>query len=310
MKLFNYKNNTIGKEELVLTNEEELEAELFSMRENAKTAKEKEGKSQEGDVVNIDFEGFVDGVAFEGGKGENYDLELGSGTFIPGFETQLIGYEKGAEVDVNVTFPENYQAENLKGKPALFKCKINAVKEKITPELDDAFAQMYGIPTLDNLKEVLKAQMDSKKREDAINEYLGKLINMIIEKSEIEVNDEEKESRINEMLQYYEQAMKSYGTDLDNFLKMTNQDLDTFKNTQIVPEAIKTLQMDNLIKEIAKLENIVATDEDIEKDLQAIKVQYQMLDDQFEQFKELRKNEIAFEVLRRKVSLFLYENNN
>ena len=310
MKLFNYKNNTIGKEELVLTNEEELEAELFSMREKAKTAKEKEGKSQEGDVVNIDFEGFVDGVAFEGGKGENYDLELGSGTFIPGFETQLIGYEKGAEVDVNVTFPENYQAENLKGKPALFKCKINAVKEKITPELDDAFAQMYGIPTLDNLKEVLKAQMDSRKREEAINEYLGKLINMIIEKSEIEVNDEEKESRINEMLQYYEQAMKSYGTDLDNFLKMTNQDLDTFKNTQIVPEAIKTLQMDNLIKEIAKLENIVATDEDIEKDLQAIKVQYQMLDDQFEQFKELRKNEIAFEVLRRKVSLFLYENNN
>lgn len=310
MKLANYKNNKIGKEELMLTTDEELEQELNAMVAQAKSSKEKEGKSVLGDIVNIDFEGFVDGVAFEGGKGENYDLELGSNSFIPGFEDQLVGYEKGAEVDVHVTFPTSYHAENLAGKESLFKCKIRAVKEKVTPVLNDEFALMYGIPTLDQLKTILRHQMDAKKKEDSMNSYMLKLCDAIVEASSFEIDEAKLKARIDEMVSYYGNAMKQYGTDLNGFLEMTNQTLEQFIDSQIKNEAEKSLKIDALFDEVAKVENIEVSEEEIDHSLNMIKAQYQMSDEQFNRFKKEKAKEIRFEVLRNKVSIFLFENNN
>lgn len=310
MKLANYKNNAVGKEELVLTTDEELEKELNAMVSQAKSSKEKEGKSVLGDIVTIDFEGFVDGVAFEGGKGENYDLELGSSSFIPGFEDQLVGFEKGAEVDVRVTFPTSYHAENLAGKESLFKCKIHAVKEKVTPILNDEFALMYGIPTLDQMKIILRHQMDAKKKEDSMNSYMVKLCDVIVSSSTFDIDETKLKARIDEMVAYYENAMKQYGTDLKGFLEMTNQTLEQFIDSQIKNEAEKSLKIDALFDEVAKEENIEVSEEEINHSLNMIKTQYQMSDEQFARFKEEKAKEIRFEVLRSKVSQFLYDNNN
>ena len=310
MKLANYKNNAVGKEELVLTTDEELEKELNAMVSQAKSSKEKEGKSVLGDIVTIDFEGFVDGVAFEGGKGENYDLELGSGSFIPGFEDQLVGFEKGAEVDVHVTFPTSYHAENLAGKESLFKCKIHAVKEKVTPILNDEFALMYGIPTLDQMKIILRHQMDAKKKEDSMNSYMVKLCDVIVSSSTFDIDETKLKARIDEMVAYYENAMKQYGTDINGFLEMTNQTLEQFIDSQIKNEAEKSLKIDALFDEVAKEENIEVSEEEINHSLNMIKTQYQMSDEQFNRFKEEKAKEIRFEVLRSKVSKFLYDNNN
>lgn len=310
MKLANYKNNAVGKEELVLTTDEELEKELNAMVSQAKSSKEKEGKSVLGDIVTIDFEGFVDGVAFEGGKGENYDLELGSGSFIPGFEDQLVGFEKGAEVDVHVTFPTSYHAENLAGKESLFKCKIHAVKEKVTPILNDEFALMYGIPTLEQMKIILRHQMDAKKKEDSMNSYMVKLCDVIVSSSTFDIEEAKLKARIDEMVAYYENAMKQYGTDLKGFLEMTNQTLEQFIDSQIKNEAEKSLKIDALFDEVAKEENIEVSEEEINHSLNMIKTQYQMSDEQFNRFKEEKAKEIRFEVLRSKVSQFLYDNNN
>ena len=310
MKLANYKNNAVGKEELVLTTDEELEKELNAMVSQAKSSKEKEGKSVLGDIVTIDFEGFVDGVAFEGGKGENYDLELGSGSFIPGFEDQLVGFEKGAEVDVHVTFPTSYHAENLAGKESLFKCKIHAVKEKVTSILNDEFALMYGIPTLDQMKIILRHQMDAKKKEDSMNSYMVKLCDVIVSSSTFDIEEAKLKARIDEMVAYYENAMKQYGTDLKGFLEMTNQTLEQFIDSQIKNEAEKSLKIDAIFDEVATEENIEVSEEEINHSLNMIKTQYQMSDEQFNRFKEEKAKEIRFEVLRSKVSQFLYDNNN
>ena len=270
-----------------------------------------EGRAlQNGDTAVLDFEGFVDGVAFEGGKGENYDLELGSGSFIPGFEDQLVGFEKGAEVDVHVTFPTSYHAENLAGKESLFKCKIHAVKEKVTPILNDEFALMYGIPTLDQMKIILRHQMDAKKKEDSMNSYMVKLCDVIVSSSTFDIDETKLKARIDEMVAYYENAMKQYGTDLNGFLEMTNQTLEQFIDSQIKNEAEKSLKIDALFDEVAKEENIEVSEEEINHSLNMIKTQYQMSDEQFNRFKEEKAKEIRFEVLRSKVSQFLYDNNN
>ncbi len=309
MKIANYKGLKIGRNEFVPVSKEEVNKEIEALLQSKISTKEKEGKSSNGDIVNIDFEGFLDGVAFEGGKGEKYDLELGSNSFIPGFEDALIGYEKGANVDVNVTFPEEYHEKSLAGKPVVFKCYIHSVKEKVESKLDDDLAKEFGIPTADELLKELERQMNLKKKNEEDNEYLDKLVKEILKDSTIDVEDDNVKSRIDEMVGYYEQNIAQYGMDFNTYLQMANKTLEQFRD-ELTAEAIESVQSDVLFNEIAKLEGISVTDEELEHEISLYKSYYKMDDATFEQFKNEKKNDVQSEILRRKTANILLDNNN
>ena len=188
-KFAQYKNLNLGKEKPQEVSEKELEDALNSFVARNTSFEEVDQSSELGNIVNIDFEGFVDNEAFEGGKGDQYDLELGSNTFIPGFEDQLVGYKKGDLVDVNVTFPENYQAENLKGRPAVFKCKVNAVKVKKEAKLNDELAKQNGFNNVEELKLAIKEEMKHHNEQLSLNRFFDKLCEYLITNSEIEVTN-------------------------------------------------------------------------------------------------------------------------
>ncbi len=308
MKIANYKGNTIGRNEFIPVSKDEVNKEIDNLLKSKISTKEKDGKSSNGDIVNIDFEGFLDGVAFEGGKGEKYDLELGSNSFIPGFEDALIGYEKGANVDVNVTFPEEYHEKSLAGKPVVFKCYIHSVKEKVESKLDDNLAKEFGIPTAAELMAELERQMNLKKKNEEDNEYLDKLVKEILKDSEIEVKEDAVKSRIDEMVGYYENNIAQYGMDFDSYLKMANKTIEQFRD-ELTDEAIESVKSDVLFEEIAKLENIIVSDDELDKEIGLYKSYYQMDDSTFEQFKNEKKNDVKNEILRRKTANILLENN-
>ena len=309
MKIANYKGLKIGRNEFVPVSKEEVNKEIEALLQSKISTKEKEGKSSNGDIVNIDFEGFLDGVAFEGGKGEKYDLELGSNSFIPGFEDALIGYEKGANVEVNVTFPEEYHEKSLAGKPVVFKCYIHSVKEKVESKLDDDLAKEFGIPTADELLKELERQMNLKKKNEEDNEYLDKLVKEILKDSTIDVEDDNVKSRIDEMVGYYEQNIAQYGMDFNTYLQMANKTLEQFRD-ELTAEAVESVQSDVLFNEIAALEGISVTDEELEHEIGLYKSYYKMDDATFEQFKNEKKNDVQSEILRRKTANILLDNNN
>lgn len=308
MKIANYKGLNIGKVGYVPVTEEEVNKEIDALLQSKISTVEKEGKSSLGDIVTIDFEGFLDDVPFEGGKGEKYDLELGSNSFIPGFEDALVGYEKGANVDVNVTFPEEYHAKNLAGKPVVFKCFIHAVKEKKEAVLDDNLAKEFGIPTAQELLVELERQMNLKKKNEADNEYLEKLVKKILADSDVETPEAEVKARIDEMVGYYENNIAQYGMDFDSYLKMANKTLEQFRD-ELTDEAIESVKGDVLFNEIAKLENISVSDEELDKEIQLYKNYYHMDDETFEGFKKEKSNDVKNEILRRKTANILLENN-
>ncbi len=309
MKIGQYKENKLGKVHAEEVKDEEVELEIANMLKQASTFEEVDEKSKLGSVVNIDFEGFCDGVAFDGGKGEGYDLELGSNTFIPGFEDQLVGYKKGDNVDVNVTFPENYQAENLKGKPALFKCKINAVKEKKTAVLNEEFVAQYGMKTVEDFKKELKNQMYLQKENKMLNDYLTKLLDHIVENSEIEVSEEEYSKKMQDMIDYYDRAMAQYGSNIDGYLQMINSTMEDFKK-EIKPEAIKSFKIDVIFDEVAKLENIIVTDEELNSQVALMKAQYNLTQEQIDATLASHKEDMKKDIARNKVSEFLVKNND
>ena len=259
MKIGNYKGLNIGKPEYVKVTKEEVEKEINALLASKISTKEKDGKSALGDIVTIDFEGFIGDKAFEGGKGSNYDLELGSNSFIPGFEDALVGYEKGANVDVNVTFPEDYHAPELAGKASVFKCYIHSVKEKVDAVLDDEFAKSFGIPTAEELRNELERQMNAKKKNENDNNYLDKLVKEILNNSSIDVEDDVVKARIDEMVEYYEQNIAQYGMDFNQYLQMANKTLEQFRD-ELAADALESAQSDALFSEIAKLENLNVSD--------------------------------------------------
>ncbi len=309
MKIANYKGLNIGRVGYVPVTKEEVDKEINALLQSKISTVDKEGKSSLGNIVTIDFEGFLDGVPFEGGKGEKYDLELGSNSFIPGFEDALVGYEKGANVDVNVTFPEEYHAKNLAGKPVVFKCFIHAVKEKKEAVLDDNLAKEFGIPTAQELLVELERQMNLKKKNEADNEYLEKLVKKILADSEVETPEAEVKARIDEMVGYYENNIAQYGMDFDSYLKMANKTLEQFRD-ELTDEAIESAKGDVLFNEIAKLENITVSDEELDKEIQLYKNYYRMDDETFESFKKEKSNDVKNEILRRKTANILLDNNN
>ncbi|MDE5974791.1 MAG: trigger factor, partial [Eubacterium sp.] len=260
--------------------DEDVDAELENMRDrNSRLVSVDDREAQMGDTAEIDFEGFVDGVAFDGGKGENYPLELGSGSFIPGFEEQVAGHKIDEEFDVNVTFPEEYAAE-LAGKDAVFKCKIHEIKTKEMPELDDEFVKdVSEFDTLDELKADIKKGLSEKKEADAKADFENQLIEQVVENMECEIPECMFESRTNEMVQDYSYRLQMQGIDLNTYLSYMGQDMDTFKKT-FREGAENQVKASIALEAIVDAEKIEVTDEEIDAEVAKLAEQYKMEADQ------------------------------
>lgn len=308
-KFCEYKNLKLGKDKPEVVTEEEVNNELKRLLEKNIKFVTKEDSSALHDVVNIDYEGFVDGVAFEGGKGEKYDLELGSNTFIPGFEDQLVGYKKGDKVDVKVTFPSDYHAEELKGKEAIFKCVINEVKQKEEPLLDDDFAKTFGIPTKEDLIAALRSNLEQRNDLASKNDYIKKLCDYLAENSTIAIEEEELNARIDEIISYYENMIKQYGMSMDQYLSMTRTTKEDFRKS-LANDASTSIKIDRVYEHVAQSEKFEISEEEFNDYLDYLKNYYGASDEQFAEYQKQKEDEIKKEYLRQKISQFLYENND
>ena len=257
--------------------DEDVEAELKkAQEEQARTVPVEDRPVADGDITTIDFEGFVDGVAFEGGKGTDYALTIGSHSFIDTFEEQLIGKNIGEEVEVNVTFPEEYHAEELKGKPALFKVTIKEIKVKELPELDDDFAQdVSDFDTLAEYKEDIKAKLVEKAEKVAKNEKEEKLIDAIIANSKMDIPEAMIETQQDQMVREFANRIASQGLSFDQYMQFTGMTMDAMKE-QMKPQALKRIQVRLVLEAIAAKEAFEITEEDIEKELETMASMYQM----------------------------------
>lgn len=243
----------------------------------------KEGEVAEGDVANIDFKGFVDGEAFEGGEMEGHDLEIGSGTFIPGFEDQLIGLKAGEEKDVEVTFPEEYQAEELQSKDATFKVKLNEVKEKEAKELTDEFVKeelegFEGVETADEVKKQIEEDLKNFKEQEKDYELRESLVVQAAENAKMEIPEAMVESEQQRMLQEYEQRLAQQGLNLELFEQISGQTKEDLLE-QMKDDAFKRVRTGLTLQAIAQAENIEATEEDVDNELQKLADQFQMAKD-------------------------------
>ena len=222
-----------------------------------------EREAKKGDVVNLDFEGFVDGVAFEGGKGEKFDLELGSGMFIPGFEEQLEGKNVGDECDVNVTFPEEYNEKSLAGKPAVFKCKINEIKENQKPELDDEFAKdVSEFDTIAELKADIEKKMVESKQSSADTAFQERVMDKVIENMEAEIPDAMVETQLDRVAEDFSYRLAMQGMEFESYLKMTGMTMEQFRSV-FAPQALRQVKIRLALEKVAELEGMDITEEDL-----------------------------------------------
>ena len=264
--------NTVG--------EEQVKAELDRMADRTSRMVSKEGAAEMGDTANINFEGFLNDVPFEGGKGENFDLILGSGQFIPGFEEQVVGHVAGDEFDVNVTFPEEYHAEELAGKPVVFKCRLNECKTKEMPVLDDDFAKdVSEYDTLDELKESILKELTDRAEKSAEAEIENNLIDQVVDSMEAEIPECMINQRADEMVREFEYRLRSQGLELNTYLQYTGNTMDSFRG-QFTEQATKQVKVRLALEKIAQLENIEATEEDIAAEVKRIAEMYKMEEEQ------------------------------
>ncbi len=259
------------------TTEKEINGEIEKIRErNARLVTVEDRSAELGDTANIDFEGFADGVAFEGGKGENFDLKLGSGQFIPGFEEQLVGKNTGDEVDVNVTFPKEYHAENLKGKDALFKVKINSIKTQELPELDDEFAKdVSEFDTFEEFKADMTKKLKEKNKAKSKQELENKIVETICNNTEIDIPEAMFETAVNNQIREFAMQLQYQGMNIEQYAQYTGITLDAMK-AQIRPDAEKRVKTSLVLEKIAKVENIEVSDKEIEKELEKMAEQSKM----------------------------------
>lgn len=256
--------------------EEDVEAELNTLREShAELVVVEDGPVENGDTVVMDFEGFVDGEPFEGGTAENYSLEIGSNQFIPGFEEQLVGMEAGGEKDVEVTFPEDYHAEELAGKPATFKVKVHDIKRKQLPELDDEFAKDVNdeVESLDELKEDLKKKLEEEKEHEAHHHVRDTLVEKATENATIDLPEVMIETEVERMTQEFEQRLQSQGMTLDMYFQFSGQDEDALKE-QFTIDGEKRVRMNLTLEAIAIEENIEVSDEEVDEELEKMAEMY------------------------------------
>jgi trigger factor len=268
VKLGEYKGLEVPEKDFSVK-PEDVDAELERMRkQQGQLVAVEDGTVENGDRVIIDFEGFIDGEAFEGGKAEKYTLEVGSGTFIPGFEDQLVGMKPGEEKDVDVTFPENYHAEELAGKPATFKVKLHEIKRLNLPALDDEFAQdVSEFDTLDELKADIEKKLKEQKDREKESYIRNELVELAAENAEVEIPAVMIENEIDQMLRQFEQRLMMQGLNLELYARFTGQDVEAIKE-QFKGDAEKKVKANLVLEAIAKAENIEVTEADIEEEIQ------------------------------------------
>ncbi|MCM3739932.1 trigger factor [Oceanobacillus luteolus] len=308
--LGDYKGLEVEEESVEVT-DEDVEKELESLREqHAELIVKEDGEVKEGDTVVIDFEGFTDGEAFEGGKGENHNLEIGSGQFIPGFEEQLVGKKSGEETEVEVTFPEEYHSEELAGKEATFKVTIHEIKTKELPELDDEFAKDVDdeVETLEALKAKKKEQLTEQKKQAADTAKREKLIEQASEKVEVEIPEVMVENELDQMLSEFEQRLQMQGMTLEMYSQFSGQDEDALKE-QMKEDAAKRVKTSLTLEAIADAENLEATEEDVNQELENMAGMYGVDKEQLVQILGGNTETIKNDLKIRKAIDFLVEHS-
>ena len=283
VKVKKYKGLNIKPEKVKVT-KEEVEHELGHLLERYTELVTKEkGSVEEGNVAIIDFEGFKDGVAFEGGKGENYSLEIGSHTFIPGFEEQVIGMKVNEEKDLDLTFPEDYGAKDLAGAKVVFKVKVNEIKEKKKRELDEDFFEdlgMEGIDSEEKLKEEIKASLTAQKEVDVENQYVDKLLEEVSKNVEVDIPQEMVDEEVDRLIGRFEEQLRMQGISLDVYYQFTGSKEEDLRS-QMENEAYKNVLYRLMLEEIVSLEKIKVAEEEAEKEAEELAKKYQMKKDEF-----------------------------
>ena len=274
--LGDYKSVKVEKEALDV-NDEKVNAEIEIMRSNAGKLKEvaDDEAAKDKDVTNINFEGFIDGEAFDGGKAEGFDLTLGSKSFIDTFEDQIIGHKKGDEFDVNVTFPEEYHAENLKGKPAVFKVKVNSIKRKEEAELNEDLAKELGYDSVEDLKAKTKENLIKREETRIENEYKGKVVDAVVDGVNFEIPEAIVEREIQFQINRFAQQLQMQGMSLNQYFEMTGQNIEKMRES-IKESAEKSVKRDLVLNEIAKVEKVEATEEEVNAELDRTAIMYGM----------------------------------
>lgn len=304
-----YKGVTVTKIDTSVSEEEIDEAVEAERLNNARAVTVEDRAIAEGDTAVIDYEGFVDGEPFEGGKGENHSLEIGSHSFIDTFEEQLIGKTNGEETEVNVTFPEDYHAEELAGKPAVFKVKIHEIRVKELPDLDDEFAQdISEFDTLAEYKEDVKKQIEERKKAEARQTKEEEAIKKIVDKSSMEIPDAMLETQIESMIEDFAQRISQQGLSFEQYMQFSGLTMDKLKD-QVKPDALSRIKSSLVLEQIVTEENIEATEEDLNTEIDKMAEAYKMTADQIKtMIGEAEQNSIKKDIAIQKAVTLVMDN--
>ena len=305
-----YKGVKVDKADLEVT-EEEVTAEIDKERDkNSRTVDVTDRAIKDGDIATIDFEGFVDGVAFEGGKGSDYPLTIGSHAFIPGFEEELIGAQIGVETEVNVTFPEDYQAEELAGKPAVFKCTVKRLQEKQLPELDEDFVGEVSeeSDTVEEYREEIRKKLEKRKTDEAKAVKEDAVVDAIIADAKMDIPEAMIETQQRQMVQDYAQRMQSQGISMEQYMQFTGMTGEMLME-QVKPQVMKKIQSRLVLEAVAAAEDIQVTEEEIEEELKTMGEAYQMEPEKVEELLgENGREQVKGDIRVRKAADFVVEN--
>lgn len=305
-----YKGVKVSKADTDVT-DEEVSAEIDREREkNSRTVDVMDRPVQKGDIATIDFEGFVDGVAFEGGKGKDYPLTIGSGAFIPGFEDALIGASAGTDTEVNVTFPEDYQAAELAGKAAVFKCTVKKLQEKQLPELDDEFVEEVSeeSDTVEEYKEEVRKKLAARKEADAKNAKENAVIEAVIADAEMDIPEAMIDTQQRQMVQDYAERLQAQGISMEQYMQFTGMTVQTLME-QVKPQALKRIQSRLVLEAVAAAEKMEASEEDFEEEVKSMAEAYKMEADKAKELLgENGKKQVMQDLCVRKAVEFLVEN--
>lgn len=305
-----YKGLEVKKGQVKVT-KKEIEAELKNYQNQfAELVIKEEGTVENGDTAVIDFEGFKDGEAFEGGKGENYPLEIGSGSFIPGFEEQLVGMAIDEEKEINVTFPENYQAAELAGQAVVFKVKVHEIKSKVLPEIDDELAKdvnIDGIETLADLETYTKEQIKNRKQSEVESKFSDDIFNAVIENTPLEVPEVMVETEVQQMLREVEQNLSQQGLNMELFQQLTGKTMDDMK-AEMREQAEKRVKFNLILAEIVKAENIEVSEEEVDEEIKEIATYYSREFDEVKKLFESQLGQIKSDLATRKAVQLIKDN--
>ena len=305
--LGDYKGIEIAAVDTTVT-DEDVEKKISSELDKDARYEKVERPVQNGDRIKLDFEGFVDGVAFEGGKGTNYNLVIGSGQFIPGFEEQLVGAEAGADVEVNVNFPEDYHEESLAGKASVFKCKVNEIEEKQVPELNDDYAADKGFETVKDYKDSVRSDLEVDKLNEARGKKQDEAIAKVIENATFEVPEEIYETEQKLIIRDYQQRLSMQGLSWDTYMQYTGLTLDKMME-QVRPQAEDRIKSRIVLEAVARAEGIEVTDEDRQKEYESMAEAYQLEAEKVKEMLEAKgSKELEKDLLIKKAMEFVTDN--